>query len=134
LLAEKDLTFDQALTIVETAEKEAKDLQESNTALVHSVRQERRQSQKRAPNQSAAQSHKASSVECHRCGGKHKATKCEFQDVECHFCKKKDHIARACRSKQKSQILQMKQKLTSTLYTIHRVMGLFWATKFQISW
>ena len=57
LLAEKDLTFDQALTIakaLETAEKETKDLQESsNTVPVHAVRQERRPPQKRTPNQSA---------------------------------------------------------------------------------
>ena len=38
---------------------------------------------------------------CHRCGGKHKATDCKYQDPECHFCKKKSHISRACRNKQR---------------------------------
>ena len=48
LLAEKNLTYDQALTIakaLETAEKEAKDLQDNSSSVsVHAVRQERCQS------------------------------------------------------------------------------------------
>ena len=114
LLAEKDLTFDQALTIakaLETAEKETKDLQESsNTVPVHAVRQERRPPQKRTPNQPAV---KPQVLECYRCGGKHRATECKFREAECLVCKKKGHIARACRSKQKSQI-RTHQFLTST--------------------
>jgi len=75
LLAEKDLTFDQALTIAKAMETAKKG---SKRVPVHSVHQERCQSQKRAPNQSAAQLHKPSSVECYRCGGKHNATECKF--------------------------------------------------------
>ena len=117
LLAEKDLTFDQALTIakaLETAEKEAKDLQESSsTAPVHTVRQGRCHPQRRAPNQPVANPQKTVVPECIRCGGKHRATECKFHETECFLCKKKGHIARARRSKQKSQI-RTHQFLTST--------------------
>ena len=96
LLAEKVLTFDQALAIakaLETAEKETKDLQESSSTVpVHTVRQERRHSQRRAPNQPVA---KLQDPECYRCGGKHRATECKFRETECLVCKKKGHTARA---------------------------------------
>ena len=39
--------------------------------------------------------------ECHRCGGKHQASSCKFKDYECHFCKKKGHLAAVCRKKKK---------------------------------
>ncbi len=38
---------------------------------------------------------------CYRCDGDHRASDCRFQDVECHHCKKKGHIAHVCRSKPK---------------------------------
>ena len=114
LLAEKDLTFDQALAIakaLETAEKETKDLQESSSTVpVHTVRQERHHPQRRAPIQPVA---KPQGPECYRCGGKHRATECKFRETECLVCKKKGHIARACRSKQRPQI-RTHQFLTST--------------------
>jgi len=52
-------------------------------------------------------------VECYRCGGKHKVTECKFRDAECHLCKKKGYIARACHNKQKSHI-RTHQFLTNT--------------------
>ena len=89
LLAEKDLTFDQALAIakaLETAKKETKDLQESSSTVpVHTVRQERRHPQRRAPNQPVA---KPQGPECYRCGGKHRATESKFYETECLVCKK----------------------------------------------
>ena len=36
---------------------------------------------------------------CYRCGGKHLATTCKFKTAECYFCKKRGHIAAACRTK-----------------------------------
>ena len=37
---------------------------------------------------------------CYRCGGhSHLPSECRFKDVECRVCKKKGHIAKACRSK-----------------------------------
>ena len=113
LLVEKDLTFDQALGIakaLETAEKETKDFQESSSTVpVHTVCQERRHLQRRAPNQPVA---KPQVPECYRCGGKHRAIECKFRETECLVCKKKGHIVRACRSKQRPQI-RTHQFLTS---------------------
>ena len=117
LLAEKNLTYDQALTIakaLETAEKEAKDLQDNSSSVsVHAVRQERCQPTKRVTKQQTTRPQKTVDPECYRCGGKHRATECKFRDTECLLCKKKGHIARACRSKHKSQI-RTHQLLTST--------------------
>lgn len=41
---------------------------------------------------------------CYRCGEDHLATDCRFKDSECHFCKKKGHLAncKVCRSKVKA--------------------------------
>ena len=33
--------------------------------------------------------------DCYRCGAKHKPSGCKFREAECHFCKKKGHIAKA---------------------------------------
>ena len=41
--------------------------------------------------------------DCCHCGGKHTADNCRFKEAVCHFCKKKGHIARDCRSKAKQQ-------------------------------
>ena len=111
LLAEKDLTFHQALAIakaLETAEKETQDLR--STIPVHTVHQERCHPQRRACNQPVA---KLQGLECYRCGGKHGATECKFREIESLVCKKKGHIARACWSKQKPQI-RTHQFVTST--------------------
>ena len=40
--------------------------------------------------------------ECHRCGGKHDLTRCRFKDYECHYCKKRGHLASVCRKKKPS--------------------------------
>ena len=36
---------------------------------------------------------------CYQCGGNHFPGKCRFKDSECHYCGKKGHIAKVCRSK-----------------------------------
>ena len=94
----KSLTYDQALTIaktLETAEKEAKTLQESSSSVpVHAVRQERCQPAKRVTKKPITRPQKTVGPECYRCGGKHKASECKFRDTECCLCKKKGHIAR----------------------------------------
>ena len=40
-----------------------------------------------------------SGKECHRCGGAHEPSICPFKQYDCHYCKKKGHIAQMCRKK-----------------------------------
>ena len=45
----------------------------------------------------------ATSTPCYRCGRpNHEPSTCRFRDSTCHFCKKKGHIAPACRAKKSS--------------------------------
>ena len=81
LLAEKDLTFDKALEMakpMETAEKEAKDLQEPPTAPVNAIHGWRKGSPKKPSPQMLTSPQKATGNACQRCGGKHKAADCKF--------------------------------------------------------
>ena len=41
--------------------------------------------------------------ECHRCGGKHHPSSCPCKEFRCHFCKKRGHLAKMCRKKNKSR-------------------------------
>ena len=92
LLTEKNLTFETALdlaTSIEAAEKNVKTLSASQVSAT--------------PPSSAAEVNYAKDskmLKCYRCGGKHKANVCKFKEAECHFCKKKGHIASVCRAKQ----------------------------------
>ena len=38
-------------------------------------------------------------TECHRCGGRYSASGCLCREFVCHFCKKKGHLAKVCRRK-----------------------------------
>ena len=46
--------------------------------------------------------------ECYRCGGAHSPTTCYCKEFQCHFCKKKGHLAKMCRQKAKSKKGQAK--------------------------
>ena len=81
LLAEKDLTFWQALAIAkvtEAAEREVKDLQQSSPALVNTIHGGKRSVPKATSTKLQAQTQKSFSMVCYRCGGKHKTTDCKF--------------------------------------------------------
>uniref|UniRef100_A0A1X7VSI5 CCHC-type domain-containing protein n=1 Tax=Amphimedon queenslandica TaxID=400682 RepID=A0A1X7VSI5_AMPQE len=41
----------------------------------------------------------SSHSDCYCCGGKHSAAQCRFKDFECHFCKKRGHLASVCPEK-----------------------------------
>ena len=41
--------------------------------------------------------------ECYRCGGSHNPSGCPCKEYVCHFCKKKDHLAKKRRKKSKSR-------------------------------
>ncbi len=55
--------------------------------------------------QSDGQSPSATSGQtaCSRCGGDHWAAVCRFKEADCRRCGKKEHIARGCRSKEKTR-------------------------------
>ena len=40
---------------------------------------------------------------CHRCLGEYLASSCKFRSTECFLCKKVEHIAKACKTKQKGR-------------------------------
>ena len=48
--------------------------------------------------------------ECSRCGGKHSPAHCPFKNAECHYCKKKGHIARKCRQKGHQKVHHVGEK------------------------
>ena len=87
-------TFKVAIAMaqaMESADKDTKDLQNTRTAVeVHAI-----------PRNSP--SPRGQTRDCYRCGGKHNADDCRFKETICHFCKKKGHLARVCRSKATQQ-------------------------------
>ena len=105
LLAEPNLTMDKAVEIsiaMESADRNAKDLQKTQLPAVNAVRppvKTHSKARSNAPPQSIGNVSRTRVVECNRCGGPHLATECQFRDTECHLCKKKGHLARVCRSK-----------------------------------
>ena len=110
LLAESaDLTWKKAFETakaLETAERNAKELQAAQVpkfATVHAVHP--KPQERRSP---------SSPRTCYRCGGNnHHPSKCRFKDAECHYCKKRGHIVRVCRSK--AQAAGRKQPRTHQL-------------------
>ena len=109
LLAESELSFEKAFKIakaMEAAEKESKDLQDTPSTTVNRLGRgtSGKQTTRNQFNRPPTQPQRAPVIPgCYRCGAKHKATDCKFRDAECHFCKKKGHIAKVCRSKAKAQ-------------------------------
>ena len=100
LLAEPALTFDKALeiaTAMETAEKNAQDIQASgnSTTLRNTVNKVFKSSKSKPKFVSSGKSH---SKDCYRCGGDHAPFDCKFKNAKCHNCKKKGHIAKKCRN------------------------------------
>ena len=94
LLQEGDkLTFTKAKELaiaLESAERDAKDLQTDPPPIEVNVHAVQPSSQKPSPS-------------CHRCGGKHLPSACRFRGAECFKCHKKGHIARACKSQEVKQ-------------------------------
>ena len=112
LLQEAELTYAKARDIAqaaETAKKDAERLQEQKADKPLPVEGEEKAPVNRvhepkvprAPKQpkGRGQPWQGKSGECSRCGGKHQASRCKFKEYECHFCKKKGHLAAVCRKK-----------------------------------
>ena len=97
LLAEANLTFKIAMEVsqaVEAAERNARDLQARQTPKTETVL---------ALNEPRAANLPVSVAKCYRCGGAHLPKDCHFKDAECHFCKKRGHIAKVCGAKTKAE-------------------------------
>ena len=95
-LQESKLTYKQALDLALAAEAAAKDAKRlqgqrddrpSDESTVHQV------------HKPAFRGEPSRSRQCYRCGGRHQASQCKFKEYECHFCKKKGHLASVCRKK-----------------------------------
>ena len=94
LLAEPNLTFGKAFELAQalkSADRDAKTLLSvppAVHAVTNSYNPQNRRSNSKKPNWL-----------CYHCGGQHWDCDCRFKDAECRNCKKKGHIARACRSR-----------------------------------
>ena len=97
LLAEPDLTFEKAFkqaTAMEAAERDSKGLQdkprETMSSAVHAMsNQPMGRYTKKQHSRSPRQTRMSPSLDCYRCGAKHKPSECKFREAECHFCKKR---------------------------------------------
>ena len=107
LLAEGDgLTFDKALTLAKTweaAERGTKVIQEgaATNIQVVSANKPQRRFQPMA---------KKKSNTCFRCGGPHSPVGCRFKDVDCNYCHKRGHIAKACYSRERERKQQQPRR------------------------
>lgn len=101
LLSEGDITYTQAFTIaqsIEAAERDAKKLGSSGDAVTTTP----------PPHTSIHHTHNpprssSSTLTCYRCGEPHLATHCRHKDTVCRFCKKRGHIAKVCKTKERKE-------------------------------
>ena len=99
LLQEVKLTFTQARDMVlamEAADRNAHELEQAMPpGTVHELSDDSRCQFKGGSRGGSGAS------SCYRCGGKHVVDKCRFKESECHYCKKKGHLAKVCRSRRR---------------------------------
>ena len=99
LLAEKDLSLQKAVDIaqgMEAADRNAKALKGPNSA-IHKVWVSASAPRHKAANSKPTETPRS---HCYCCGkSNHDQKDCRFRDATCHYCKKKGHIAPACRAK-----------------------------------
>ena len=104
LLKELKLTYDTALDTAlaaESAKKDAQKLQNNTKAEGHVCRVEDKPSSQ--GNKTLQDGSKESKTVCYRCGGKHDPSHCRFREAECHYCKKRGHIATVCHKKSRQK-------------------------------
>jgi len=95
LLAEMDITFAKAMELAQAAEAADRNARElEKAAPVHTVSAHDRPAKEGGARRTL-------NATCHRCGGKHLADRCRFKESDCHYCGKKGHLAKVCRSRLK---------------------------------
>ena len=100
LLSEPELTPKKAFELAQALETVDKDAREVMTSCHIDVQPTQVNVLQKKPNRSATPP--TNGPVCYRCGNSHLATNCRFMDAICHFCKKRGHIAKVCRSKRNS--------------------------------
>ncbi|XP_064475325.1 uncharacterized protein LOC135389189 [Ornithodoros turicata] len=111
LLTERNITFERALDLALAAES-ALNQQAHIKGMGDS--QQINAMAKKVPNKKRKKDRQHSQP-CFRCDGQHDPSGCRFRDAVCHFCKKKGHIEKACRSKKSL----MKDRTTNQLQPEH---------------
>ena len=105
LLTEPELTFTKAVTIsqaVELAEKGSKEIQSMAKDLpkdIHKFSQVTNSKNSSQRHRDVVAKDRLPTGTCYRCGGKHSQSTCQFKSETCHFCKKRGHIAKVCKSR-----------------------------------
>lgn len=129
LLQEPSLTFEKALEMAlaaETADRDSRRLRGSSLSekdVDTQVQQQKGESpttdssavnkvdrhKSQRPGGTRERSGGNKERDCYRCGGKHHPSRCTFLDYECHYCKKKGHLAKVCRKKARKEKGQPEQ-------------------------
>lgn len=105
----------RASTSYRSSRENSKDLHAAKptSETVHAIQKKTEQREQTTQQSTAKQKN-----ECYRCGGaSHKASDCKFKDADCHYCKKKGHIARVCRSRLRKQKTKQAHQLTEESQT-----------------
>ena len=104
LFSEPNLTFQKAFDLalaMEIADKDTQDMQKA-THFQHSdvhVLQQHKSSLKKKSFPVSSRSSSVTGSHCYRCGTSHLGQSCWAKEVICHYCHKKGHISKVCRSK-----------------------------------
>ena len=104
LLSETDLTFTKAVSIAQAAElayKGSKEIRASPGDLPENIHKFSyvTNSMNSSQKHTDVAKDRLPTGTCYRCGGKHNHSTCPFKFEVCHFCKKRGHIAKVCRSR-----------------------------------
>lgn len=102
LLAEEDLTFDQAIkigTAMEMAEKDTVSFGGVTATAVNKVKSSPRRAQAKKYADVKSEKTEQKKSECYRCGGNHRPDSCTHKKSKCFNCGKFGHIASKCRNK-----------------------------------
>ena len=116
LLTKTDLTLAKALETAEIAERAAKDAEQLQSV----TKQEQEVHQVAAPLRKGRQSGPGA---CYRCGGAHDTQQCRFRNEVCRFCRKREHIEKACRAKKNAEGTGVGKGLLTKEHSVNELEG-----------